>query len=297
VLREDVTPKRAAKEWNWAVLDLAATSVCPRSPAARAARCRRLASGQPTLPDLGRRASIAPSDHSHVIFPPKQEPREGRWVAARRPKKGAGPGSVVELFAGVGGFRVASSAVVADGSGPTSGSRHQGAARRDCYRRHWDDGTLVNADIATVLGGFLNTISWSAGSLSRYYSVAKTLNQAPRDRRQEGRSLVVDLLDRRRPSPKVGHPRERRSLVEVTCRRNAAGTFAIILACLRPRLHGRVAVVNAAEYGFPRSGDGSSSSPPRSPRDEGQGAVLALRRGCTREGSPCCRLTTSTPNS
>src|SRR3954463_1065295 len=34
-------------------------------------------------------------------------PREGRCVAAGRPKKTEGPGHVVELFAGVGGFRVA----------------------------------------------------------------------------------------------------------------------------------------------------------------------------------------------
>src|SRR5690349_18327153 len=40
---------------------------------------------------------------------PSDEPRlgKGRWVAARSPRKSAGPGRVVELFAGVGGFRVA----------------------------------------------------------------------------------------------------------------------------------------------------------------------------------------------
>ncbi|MEA2581714.1 MAG: (cytosine-5)-methyltransferase 1 [Actinomycetota bacterium] len=178
-------------------------------------------------------------------------------------KKGA-PGSagrVVELFAGVGGFRLGLESagwqtVWANQWEP--GTKTQHAA--DCYRSHWDDGSLVNEDIAKVLdeieAGDRDPIPdhdfLVGGFPCQDYSVAKTLSQAEGIRGKKGvlwwqihkiletkrpRMLFLENVDRLLKSPASQRGRD----------------FAIILACLSDL--GYMAewrVVNAADYGFPQ---------------------------------------------
>ena len=179
-------------------------------------------------------------------------------------KKSAPPGSagrVVELFAGVGGFRLGLESagwqtVWANQWEP--GTKTQHAA--DCYRSHWDDGTLVNEDIAKVLdeveSGDRDPIPdhdlLVGGFPCQDYSVAKTLSQAEGIRGKKGvlwweihrilkakrpRMLFLENVDRLLKSPAAQRGRD----------------FAIILACLSDlgyMVEWRV--VNAADYGFPQ---------------------------------------------
>ncbi len=179
-------------------------------------------------------------------------------------RKSAPPGSagrVVELFAGVGGFRlgletVGWQTVWANQWEP--GTKTQHAA--DCYRSHWDDGTLVNEDIAKVLdeieAGDRDPIPnhdlLVGGFPCQDYSVAKTLSQAEGIRGKKGvlwwqihkiletkrpQMLFLENVDRLLKSPAAQRGRD----------------FAIILACLADlgyMVEWRV--VNAADYGFPQ---------------------------------------------
>lgn len=178
--------------------------------------------------------------------------------------KSAPPGSagnVVELFAGVGGFRLGLErsgwrTVWANQWEP--GVKVQHAA--DCYRSHWDDGTLVNEDIARVLdqiqAGEREPIPdfdlLVGGFPCQDYSVAKTLSQAQGIQGKKGvlwwqihriledrqpRMVFLENVDRLLKSPATQRGRD----------------FAIILASLDDlgyMVEWRV--VNAAEYGFPQ---------------------------------------------
>jgi DNA (cytosine-5)-methyltransferase 1 len=184
-------------------------------------------------------------------------------VVKKDAKKGT-PGSagrVVELFAGVGGFRLGLESagwqtVWANQWEP--GTKTQHAA--DCYRSHWDDGSLVNEDIAKVLdeieAGDRDPIPdhdlLVGGFPCQDYSVAKTLSQAEGIRGKKGvlwwqihkiletkrpRMLFLENVDRLLKSPASQRGRD----------------FAIILACLSDlgyMVEWRV--VNAADYGFPQ---------------------------------------------
>jgi DNA (cytosine-5)-methyltransferase 1 len=173
-------------------------------------------------------------------------------VTARR-SKSTGPGSVVELFAGVGGFRVALECsgwqtVWANQWEPSTKAQHAA----DCYRRHWDDDTLVNADIATVLDEVPEHDLLVGGFPCQDYSVAKTRNQAHGIEGKKGvlwwsiysiiedrqpRWIVLENVDRLLKSPVAQRGRD----------------FAIILACLSDLGYSvEWRVVNAAEYGFPQ---------------------------------------------
>src|SRR3954463_11421891 len=177
----------------------------------------------------------------------------GRWVTARRPTKTEDRGRVVELFAGVGGFRVGLErsgwkTVWANQWEPSTKAQHAA----DCYRRHWDDGTLVNADIATVIDEVPEHDLLVGGFPCQDYSVAKTLNQAHgiegkkgvlwwsiysivEDRRPKW--IILENVDRLLKSPAAQRGRD----------------FAIILACLADLGYTvEWRVVNAAEYGFPQ---------------------------------------------
>ena len=121
---------------------------------------------------------------------------------AARPGSANANNRVVELFAGVGGFRLALErsgwrTVWANQWEPSTKVQHAA----DCYNLHWPDGTLVNEDIATVVDKVPAHDLLVGGFPCQDYSVAKTLNQA---RGLEGMKGVLwwsiyDILERRRP--------------------------------------------------------------------------------------------------
>jgi DNA (cytosine-5)-methyltransferase 1 len=176
-------------------------------------------------------------------------------------RKDAHPGNaMVELFAGVGGFRAALEplgwrTVWANQWEPSTKTQHAA----DCYERHWPDGTLSNEDIDVVVERLKNDPQaipdhdlLVGGFPCQDYSVAKTLNQAHGIEGKKGvlwwaifrilekkkpRLLFLENVDRLLKSPASQRGRD----------------FAIILACLS-RLGYLVEwrVVNAADYGFPQ---------------------------------------------
>ena len=160
---------------------------------------------------------------------------------------------VVELFAGVGGFRLGLErsgwrTVWANQWEPSTRVQHAA----DCYRFHWPDETLVNEDIATVVDKVPAHDLLVGGFPCQDYSVAKTASQA---RGLEGMKGVLwwsiyDILERRRPKH-VFLENVDRLLKSPTSHRGR--DFAIILSCLNGlgyMVEWRV--VNAAEYGFPQ---------------------------------------------
>ena len=75
---------------------------------------------------------------------------------------------VVELFAGVGGFRLGLErsgwkTVWANQWEPSTKAQHAA----DCYSFHWPDGTMVNEDVAKVVDEVPPTTCWSAASPTR----------------------------------------------------------------------------------------------------------------------------------
>jgi len=167
---------------------------------------------------------------------------------------------MIELFAGVGGFRAALEplgweTVWANQWEPSTKTQHAA----DCYRRHWDDGTLSNEDI----NGVVDRLETDRDAIPDHdllvggfpcqdYSVAKTLNQAHGIEGKKGvlwwaiyriieakspRLVFLENVDRLLKSPATQRGRD----------------FAIILACLSDlgyMVEWRV--VNAAHYGFPQ---------------------------------------------
>jgi DNA (cytosine-5)-methyltransferase 1 len=163
------------------------------------------------------------------------------------------PNRIVELFAGVGGFRAALEpcgweTVWANQWEPSTKAQHAA----DCYRRHWDDGNLSNEDINEVLSEVPNHDLLVGGFPCQDYSVAKTLNQAHGIEGKKGvlwwaihsiieerlpRWVLLENVDRLLKSPASQRGRD----------------FAIILACLSDLGYTvEWRVVNAAEYGFPQ---------------------------------------------
>ncbi len=167
--------------------------------------------------------------------------------------EGETPGTAVELFAGVGGFRLGLQesgwkTVWANQWEPSSKAQHAA----DCYRRHWNDDTLVNADINSVLDEVPPHDLLVGGFPCQDYSVAKTLNQAHGIEGKKGvlwwaiysivearqpKWIILENVDRLLKSPASQRGRD----------------FAIILACLSDLGYTvEWRVVNAAEYGFPQ---------------------------------------------
>jgi DNA (cytosine-5)-methyltransferase 1 len=174
-------------------------------------------------------------------------------AAARRSEPRNAPGGVVELFAGVGGFRLGLQrsgwkTLWANQWEPSTKAQHAA----DCYVRHWNDGTLVNADINSVLDDVPDHDLLVGGFPCQDYSVAKTLNQAHGIEGKKGvlwwaiysivedhmpRWIILENVDRLLKSPAAQRGRD----------------FAIILACLSDLGYTvEWRVVNAAEYGFPQ---------------------------------------------
>jgi DNA (cytosine-5)-methyltransferase 1 len=192
-----------------------------------------------------------PADHKIVILPPRSP---GRAEVSQKDDAHRGSANrVVELFAGVGGFRLALQesgwqTIWANQWEPSTKTQHAA----DCYRSHFDDGTLVNEDINLVLDEVPGHDLLVGGFPCQDYSVAKTLSQAAGIEGKKGvlwwsirqiledkrpRFVFLENVDRLLKSPATQRGRD----------------FAIILACLSDLGYlVEWRVVNAADYGFPQ---------------------------------------------
>ena len=168
-------------------------------------------------------------------------------------------GRVVELFAGVGGFRLGLDLRLGDGLGQPVGALDEDAARRRLLRSHFEPDVLSNEDINVVVeqmdrGGWDHSPTmtcWWAGSPARTTrsrrSGARRTGSWGRRACSGGRSTVIENkqprlvflenVDRLLKSPASQRGRD----------------FAIILACLSDLGYlVEWRVVNAADYGFPQ---------------------------------------------
>jgi DNA (cytosine-5)-methyltransferase 1 len=172
-----------------------------------------------------------------------------------------GGGRAVELFAGVGGFRLGLEAggwdvVWANQWEPSTKAQHA----FECYVSHFVSGVHVNEDINVVLdeieAGKRDDIPdhdlLVGGFPCQDYSVAKTLGQAHGIEGKKGVLWwsIYRILERKRPRLVFLENVDRLLKSPATQR---GRDFAIILACLSDL--GYVVewrVVNAADYGFPQ---------------------------------------------
>lgn len=197
---------------------------------------------------------------------------------ARSPKQHASPGTVVELFAGVGGFRLGLEAsgwhtAWANQWEPSTKTQHA----FDCYVRNFfgpeyvvnpdlrearsaNGDVAVNEDIAKVLdqieAGQRDDIPdhdlLVGGFPCQDYSVAKTLNQAHGIEGKKGVLWwsIYRLIERKMPRLVFLENVDRLLKSPATQR---GRDFAIILACLSDLGYlVEWRVVNAADYGFPQ---------------------------------------------
>jgi DNA (cytosine-5)-methyltransferase 1 len=171
-------------------------------------------------------------------------------------------GKVVELFAGVGGFRLGLEpagweVVWANQWEPSTKAQHA----FDCYVAHFGEGSHhVNEDINVVLdeidAGKREDIPdhdlLVGGFPCQDYSVAKTLNQAHGIEGKKGVLWwsIYRILERKRPRLVFLENVDRLLKSPATQR---GRDFAIILACLSDLGYlVEWRVVNAADYGFPQ---------------------------------------------
>jgi DNA (cytosine-5)-methyltransferase 1 len=170
-------------------------------------------------------------------------------------------GKVVELFAGVGGFRLALEAsgwdvVWANQWEPSTKAQHA----FDCYVSHFNSGVHVNEDVNVVLdeidAGEREPIPdhdlLVGGFPCQDYSVAKTLNQAHGIEGKKGVLWwsIYRILEAKRPGLVFLENVDRLLKSPATQR---GRDFAIILACLSDLGYlVEWRVVNAADYGFPQ---------------------------------------------
>jgi DNA (cytosine-5)-methyltransferase 1 len=173
----------------------------------------------------------------------------------------ASAGRVVELFAGVGGFRLGLEAsgwevIWANQWEPSTKAQHA----FDCYVSHFDTGVHVNEDINVVLdqieAGNREDIPdhdlLVGGFPCQDYSVAKTLGQAHGIEGKKGVLWwsIYRILERKRPRLVFLENVDRLLKSPATQR---GRDFAIILACLSDLGYlVEWRVVNAADYGFPQ---------------------------------------------
>ena len=213
-------------------------------------------------------------------------------------RKDARPGNanrVVELFAGVGGFRAALEplgwqTVWANQWEPSTKTQHAA----DCYRRHWNDGSLNNEDInesllaSTPIQRHPRPRPPCGGFPCQDYSVAKTLNQAHGIEGKKGVLwwAIYRIIEAKKPEH-VFLENVDRLLKSPAAQRGR--DFAIILACLSDLGYlVEWRVVNAAEYGFPQRRRRVFIVAHRTatPSRGGQCAAMALRGGGAGAGSP-----------
>jgi DNA (cytosine-5)-methyltransferase 1 len=177
------------------------------------------------------------------------------------PRPSGSTGKVVELFAGVGGFRLGLEAaswevIWANQWEPSTKTQHA----FDCYVSHFETGVHVNEDINVVLdqiaAGEREPIPdhdlLVGGFPCQDYSVAKTLNQAHGIEGKKGVLWwsIYRILEEKRPRLVFLENVDRLLKSPATQR---GRDFAIILACLSDLGYlVEWRVVNAADYGFPQ---------------------------------------------
>ena len=177
------------------------------------------------------------------------------------PRPSGSTGKVVELFAGVGGFRLGLEAagwevIWANQWEPSTKTQHA----FDCYVSHFGTGEHVNEDIDVVLdqieAGEREPIPdhelLVGGFPCQDYSVAKTLNQAHGIEGKKGVLWwsIYRILEEKRPRLVFLENVDRLLKSPATQR---GRDFAIILACLSDLGYlVEWRVVNAADYGFPQ---------------------------------------------
>jgi DNA (cytosine-5)-methyltransferase 1 len=170
-------------------------------------------------------------------------------------------GTVVELFAGVGGFRLGLepsgwNTIWANQWEPSTKAQHA----FDCYVRHFGPEGAVNRDIGAVLdeidAGDDEPIPdhdlLVGGFPCQDYSVAKSLNQAHGIEGKKGVLWwqIYRILETKRPKMVFLENVDRLLKSPATQR---GRDFAIILACLSDLGYlVEWRVVNAADYGFPQ---------------------------------------------
>jgi len=188
---------------------------------------------------------------------------EGVELGTTGRRRGLSPpvGRVVELFAGVGGFRLGLEpagweVVWANQWEPSTKAQHA----FDCYVSHFDTGIHVNEDINVVLdeieAGKREDIPdhdlLVGGFPCQDYSVAKTLGQAHGIEGKKGVLwwAIYRILERKRPRLVFLENVDRLLKSPATQR---GRDFAIILACMSDLGYlVEWRVVNAADYGFPQ---------------------------------------------
>ena len=182
-------------------------------------------------------------------------------VAGKRDARPGSAGRVVELFAGVGGFRLGLEAsgwetIWANQWEPSTKTQHAA----ECYEKRFGGGTLVNEDINLIVEQIADDGSGPipdhdllvGGFPCQDYSVAKMRSQAHGIVGKKGVLwwAIHRILETKRPRL-VFLENVDRLLKSPTAQRGQ--DFAIILACLSDL--GYLAewrVVNAADYGFPQ---------------------------------------------
>jgi len=195
-----------------------------------------------------------------IFLPDLAYPGEGCGVKKAHGGSTSEDRRVVELFAGVGGFRLGLEpsgwqTLWANQWEPSTKTQHAA----DCYRAHWDDDTLSNEDVNLVVARLEHDLDvipdhdlLVGGFPCQDYSVAKTLNQAHGIEGKKGvlwwaihkiiaakgpQLVMLENVDRLLKSPSTQRGRD----------------FAIILACLSDLGYlVEWRVVNAADYGFPQ---------------------------------------------
>ncbi len=161
--------------------------------------------------------------------------------------------NVVELFAGVGGFRVGLEASgvwkVAFANQWEPGKKNQWAF--DCYTRHFTDGIHSNVDIAKVEAKDIPNHTLLVGGFPcQDYSVAATLAKGIQGKKGILWWEIRRIIEQKQPKFVLLENVDR--LVKSPAKQRGRD-FAIILSCLNAL--GYVVewrIINAADYGFPQ---------------------------------------------
>ncbi len=162
---------------------------------------------------------------------------------------------VVELFAGVGGFRVGLEAASKDffktvwaNQWEPGSDKKQFAFR--CYDSHFDTGIKVNADINTVLDQVPKHDLLVGGFPCQDYSVARTGAEGIEGKKGVLWWAINDIIVKRKPSYLFLENVDR--LIKSPTNQRGRD-FAIILRCLADNgYYVEWRVVNAADYGMPQ---------------------------------------------
>jgi DNA (cytosine-5)-methyltransferase 1 len=171
---------------------------------------------------------------------------------SQRLRPSGSTGRVVELFAGVGGFRLGLDAgwevIWANQWEPSTKTQHA----FDCYVSHFETGIHVNEDINVVLDQIPEHDLLVGGFPCQDYSVARTLSQAGGIEGKKGVLwwAIYQILQNRRPRYVFLENVDRLLKSPATQR---GRDFAIMLACLSDLGYlVEWRVVNAKDYGFPQ---------------------------------------------